>query len=315
MSSNANTAATEAAPRLDGKYWQERWEKDETNWRVVERKQLPFERNAKMLHKTVAELADDEAVAVTTPESFFKGCTVFVPLCGDTPALGFWANKMQCNVIGVDIAEPALKRALEEQFSGRSVAEATSGNFKIFTAPAANGEAAGSVTLYAGDAFELMANPQSFGLSAVDVVYDRASMVAIEPEMRHKYVAAMKTLLSVVDGAAEKAPVCTASAATTKAYFVGDDGAKRKHRVMFLNALERPAEEGDAHLKKGPPFNTSADDVFGAFAAAGNGDEEGGRPGEIRMVVPVGDDRHLIGTPDCPPFVDCFYSIITRTTA
>lgn len=104
---------------------------------------------------------------------------VFVPLCGKSLDMVFLAERAD-HVVGVEFVE----QAVEEFFTERSLAPV------VDREPLVR-HAAGSYTLFAADFFELTVDH----VGVIDSVFDRASMVALDPSTRSRYVAHMETLL------------------------------------------------------------------------------------------------------------------------
>jgi thiopurine S-methyltransferase len=105
---------------------------------------------------------------------------VFVPLCGKSVDM-HWLAEQGHRVIGVEISEQAVSDFFEEQGLAPDVAH--EGAFVRYTA--------GNIEILWGDFFDL--DPQALG--PVDVVFDRASLIALPPSMREQYVAHLRTLL------------------------------------------------------------------------------------------------------------------------
>lgn len=107
--------------------------------------------------------------------------TVLVPLCGKTEDLAYLADRGH-HVVGIEAVETAAEAFFREH--GLTPAVAPRGKMKAYTA--------GSVTILAGDFFA--ATPTDVG--PVDALYDRAALVALPPDVRPRYVAHCKSLLS-----------------------------------------------------------------------------------------------------------------------
>ncbi len=115
-----------------------------------------------------------------------QGAEVFVPLCGKSLDM-IWLHEQGYNVLGAELSETAVVAFFNENDLQYQVT--TSGNLQLFTG---TGKAAG-IRIFAGDMFA-MDEAQTAGVSAV---YDRASMVAMPPEMRQQYVDKLAALLPV----------------------------------------------------------------------------------------------------------------------
>jgi thiopurine S-methyltransferase len=98
---------------------------------------------------------------------------VFVPLCGKSLDL-LYLREHGKEVLGVEIANQALNEFFEEnQLSYQK--KKGPGNFTVWTTE--------EITLFEGDLFELTSDE----LAQVDLIYDRASLVALDPEQRTRY--------------------------------------------------------------------------------------------------------------------------------
>ncbi|MEE9336131.1 MAG: thiopurine S-methyltransferase [Granulosicoccaceae bacterium] len=115
-----------------------------------------------------------------------QGAEVFVPLCGKTLDM-LWLHEQGFKVLGVELSEIAAAAYFDENDLPYNVTQ--SGGLQLFTGA---GRAAG-IRILAGDMFA-MKSAQTAGVSAV---YDRASMVAMPPELRQQYVDHLAALLPV----------------------------------------------------------------------------------------------------------------------
>ncbi len=108
-----------------------------------------------------------------------KGTTVFVPLCGKSRDMG-WLHAQGYKVVGVELSPLAVEAFFKEE--GIAAQQTTQGPFQV-----AQGE---GIRLFTGDFFAMDAQT----LKDVSAVYDRASMVALPPQMRRDYAAHMKAI-------------------------------------------------------------------------------------------------------------------------
>jgi thiopurine S-methyltransferase len=106
---------------------------------------------------------------------------VFVPLCGKAEDLAFLASRGH-EVIGVDLVESALR----DFFREHEVAEPEESKDERFVTLRHDG-----ITLKAGDLFALT----KADVGEVSAAYDRASIVALPPDMRARYAAHLRALL------------------------------------------------------------------------------------------------------------------------
>jgi thiopurine S-methyltransferase len=104
---------------------------------------------------------------------------VLVPLCGKTLDLA-WLCQSGLEVHGVEFVENAAKAYFEEHQLKLSVSDL--GRIKRFSNA--------GLSLYIGDFFALQ--PSDF--PAFDLIYDRAALVAIAPELRDPYAAQLARL-------------------------------------------------------------------------------------------------------------------------
>lgn len=107
-------------------------------------------------------------------------CRVFVPLCGKSRDM-LWLQGQGHEVVGVELSELAVQAFFEE--NGLVATVRQQGNFKVYEAA--------RIRLYSGDFFDLTAAD----LAGVRAIYDRASLIALPPDMRPRYVRHMRDLL------------------------------------------------------------------------------------------------------------------------
>ncbi|MDP2307312.1 MAG: thiopurine S-methyltransferase [Pseudomonadota bacterium] len=131
-----------------------------------------------------------EAVHPSLPmfeETFLGGGAhrVLVPLCGKTVDLA-WMIARGHDVVGVELSEKALVALHERDARAPTVTDA--GPFRAFRSP--------GLTLLQGDVFGLTPEILVGIGGAIDRVWDRAALVALDPERRARYVATLRTLLA-----------------------------------------------------------------------------------------------------------------------
>ncbi|HEY3327716.1 MAG TPA: thiopurine S-methyltransferase [Novimethylophilus sp.] len=105
---------------------------------------------------------------------------VFVPLCGKSRDMA-WLRQQGYEVVGVEISEIAVRDFFAEL--ELVPAQRESGPFLCY-------EAAGYMLL-CGDFFAL----EAADLGVVTAVYDRASLIALPPDMRRRYAMQMRKLV------------------------------------------------------------------------------------------------------------------------
>ena len=108
-----------------------------------------------------------------------RGKRVLVPLCGKTPDL-LWLEAQGNEVVGVELSDIAVRAFFEEQGLGY---ERSEGKLDAYEAKDRR------VTIYCGDYFE-------FAKTGFDAHYDRGALVALSPELRHRYVRHTSSLLA-----------------------------------------------------------------------------------------------------------------------
>jgi thiopurine S-methyltransferase len=105
---------------------------------------------------------------------------VFVPLCGKSLDM-MWLRQQGCNVIGVELSSIAAEDFFNE--NGLQASQSNIGKFEHYQA--------GGVQILCGDFFDL----RQQDLANVSAVYDRASLVALPPDMRKRYAQHLVNIL------------------------------------------------------------------------------------------------------------------------
>jgi thiopurine S-methyltransferase len=108
------------------------------------------------------------------------GCTVLVPLCGKSRDM-VWLAEQGHSVIGIELSPLAVAAFFEE--NGLTPAREVQDDFDVWQA--------GPYRILCGDIFRLQ--PQH--VAGVQALYDRASLVAFNPEQRRNYAALLRNLL------------------------------------------------------------------------------------------------------------------------
>lgn len=139
---------------MDAEFWQQRWEANEIAFHVNEANPL--------LVKHFGRL------------SLAEGARVFLPLCGKSLDIS-WLLSKGYRVVGVEL----IKTAIAQLFSGLGMKPEISDLGRIKHYSAAN------IDIFVGDIFDLSGEV----LGPVDAVYDRAALVALPEDMRHRYTA------------------------------------------------------------------------------------------------------------------------------
>jgi thiopurine S-methyltransferase len=145
---------------MDASFWVERWEMGQTAW------------DQGVPHPLLVEHWGSVSADA--------GSSVFVPLCGASVDM-VWLAEQGHRVVGVDVSPLAAERFFALVELTPSVL--TVGSFTV--------SAAGAYEFWCGDLFELPAE----ALSGVAATYDRASLVALPPDVRRRYAAHVTSLL------------------------------------------------------------------------------------------------------------------------
>lgn len=137
--------------------WLSRWKKGRTGWHEVN--------GNRALRRFWPEVA--------------PGSRVLVPLCGKSPDL-LWLARQGLEVTGVELSDIAARGFFDE--SGLEVKVTANDGMIHYSALEL------PVQINVGDYFDFEATP-------FDALYDRASLVALAPELRPRYIEHTKRLL------------------------------------------------------------------------------------------------------------------------
>lgn len=141
-------------------YWLERWKREETGFHQDEIN--PYLRQYwQELHPA-------------------HGSEVFVPLCGKSRDM-LWLRKQGHTVLGVEWSAMAVQAFFKE--NGYTAHHVTGKKFDCYEAD--------GIRILCGDFFDLNKDD----LAKASAVYDRASLVALPPEMRERYVRHILSIL------------------------------------------------------------------------------------------------------------------------
>lgn len=145
---------------MDREFWLDRWKNNDIGWHKEE------------VNPHLVDLWPN----ISAPE----GGRVFVPLCGKTLDLYWLAQVRGHPVVGVELSEQACREFFSEHLLEPEITD--EGRFRRFRAA--------GVEILCGDFFDL--EPEILG--QVDVVFDRASLAALPPEMRIEYAGQLDAL-------------------------------------------------------------------------------------------------------------------------
>jgi thiopurine S-methyltransferase len=142
--------------------WLEFWANNETNW-----------------HSDVVTQELEKYLGLLKLES---GDTVFVPLCGKSLDMIYMLNR-GFSVIGVEVSEIGIKQFFHE--NGLDFTTSQVGEFDLYSAK--------NIEIYCGDFFSLT----SKHLCGVKAVFDRKSLIALDRNLRQKYVKHLNDIISL----------------------------------------------------------------------------------------------------------------------
>jgi thiopurine S-methyltransferase len=138
--------------KMKKEFWLERWERSEIGFHQDE------------INPYLARYWKELSVA--------GGGEVFVPLCGKSQDM-VWLRQQGSFVLGVELSLIAVKEFFHEQ--GKSPERVSGGKFDNYVAD--------GFCLSCGDFFDL----RKEDMAQMSAVYDRASLVALPPELRERY--------------------------------------------------------------------------------------------------------------------------------
>jgi thiopurine S-methyltransferase len=141
-------------------FWLERWEREE----------IGFHQNEVNPH--LCEIWPELNLA--------RGSSVFVPLCGKSEDM-LWLREQGLQVLGVELSAIAVQAFFKE--NGYIPQHISDGKFDRCEAD--------SIRILCGDFFDLSRDD----MAKVSAVYDRASLIALPPEMRVRYVRHLVSIL------------------------------------------------------------------------------------------------------------------------
>jgi len=142
--------------------WLEYWENNETNW-----------------HSDVVTQELEEYLGLLKLE---PGDKVFFPLCGKSLDMIYMLNR-GFSVIGVELSEIGIKQFFHENGLDFTISQV--GEFDLYSAK--------NIEIYCGDFFSLT----SKYLYGVKAVFDRKSLIALDLNLRQKYVKHLNDIISL----------------------------------------------------------------------------------------------------------------------
>ncbi len=154
---------------------------------------------------------------------------VFVPLCGKSQDL-HWLAQQGCRVSGAELNQLAVEQFFEEQAVKPLIS--TLGTVRRYEGK--------GIVIFQGSIFDLTADI----LNPVDMVYDRAALVALPRAMRDRYASHLRTLTS----AAPQLLICyeyDQNCTGGPPFSVEEDEVRHLYRASFqIELLERRSIQG-----------------------------------------------------------------------
>lgn len=144
---------------MEHTFWHDKWEKGEIGFHQHD------------IHPMLVKFADHFGIA--------EPCRVFVPLCGKSKDMTFMLER-GCEVVAVELSQLAITQYFESLGVEPQVQDC--GKLVRYSAP--------QITIYGGDFFAL--SPEQLG--TIDVVYDRAALVALPMDLRKQYCQRLSAL-------------------------------------------------------------------------------------------------------------------------
>jgi thiopurine S-methyltransferase len=145
---------------MDAQFWHDRWQRNEIGFHQAE------------INSHLQEFWPQLGLA--------PGSRVFVPLCGKSRDL-LWLRARGFEVVGIEISPIAVRDFFRE--NDLTPRRTQRGPFELCEAD--------GLSILCGDFFALTAD----WVSDVRGVYDRASLIALPPDMRPRYAQHMATIL------------------------------------------------------------------------------------------------------------------------
>ena len=145
---------------MEPNYWLERWQRNETGWHLAGPNPWLVEYEQRL--------------------GLSPGDKVFVPLCGKSEDL-IWLRAQGWHPLGIELSRQAI-----EQFHAEQRIEVVGQGCGVLQTWESD-----SLCIYCGDVFDLL--PED--LQGAKAVWDRAALVALNPEQRKRYAAHLARLL------------------------------------------------------------------------------------------------------------------------
>jgi thiopurine S-methyltransferase len=155
---------------------------------------------------------------------------VLVPLCGKTEDLAFLAAQGH-EVVGIEAIEDAVKAFFEEHGQTPAVRELRN-HIRAYSVK--------NITIFAGDVFACDRDI----VGKVDALYDRAALVALEPQVRPRYVAHLLDLLEPSSRGLILTLEYDESKVSPPPHSVSEDELRRSYSKARLSAIDEGSFSG-----------------------------------------------------------------------
>ena len=236
----------ESALRVTLKPWSDRWKERRIGFHLEE------VNPALVKHASSLLPANDETCSTSTTTSSTGSAAatrIFVPLCGKAVDMAYMATSLSTStltstmideidieIVGLEGIKVALEEFIDEH-PGLAITKEPVPSTKTIPFERFVGK---KVSLWKGDYFDLEPNM----IGRFEAIYDRASIVAIEPELRKKYVQILANLL------------------------------KQGGRILMVGLEKVASPEHLDAAKKGPPYSISEAELRKFFSNIGDVDDD-----------------------------------------
>ncbi len=211
---------------MEHSFWHDKWHKKEIGFHQLQPHDM-----------LVAELPK-----LHLPE----GTRIFVPLCGKTLDIG-WLLAQGFQVAAAELSEIAVAELFTEMDVTPEISDQA--GMKCYQAP--------GLMVWVGDIFALTADL----LGPVDVVYDRAALVALPAEMRKQYTAHIKDITAEApqllitfeyDQSVIPGPPFSIPTEEVKAHYGASHTITELHRESVAGGLKGQAEADEVAWLNAP---------------------------------------------------------------
>jgi thiopurine S-methyltransferase len=204
---------------MQHEFWHDRWESNQIGFHLPEANPLLVK------HLTALNLK-----STSNPNTSAR---IFLPLCGKTLDIA-WLLAQGHRVIGAELSQIAIENLFSDLKLTPTIT--THDDFTHYSAP--------NIDIFVGDIFNM--TPALLG--QIDLIYDRAALVALPEDMRKRYT---KHLLTLTDRATPQLLICfeydqnlhggppfSVNAAVVKLYYQSVYDIHLLERVTMVDGLK-----------------------------------------------------------------------------